>query len=91
MLFDLQLPDGTGIDVCRAASVDPSGRGLLATSSGDDEALMAAVLAGAAGYLVKVALGSDITARDSKGGRRQVADRSHDRRPGEPSARDRSR
>ena len=43
MVLDLRLQDGTGIDVCRAVrAVDPSIRGLLLTSSGDDEALMAA-------------------------------------------------
>ena len=61
MLLDLQLQDGTGIEVCRAVrSVKPSVTGLLLTASGDDEALSAAVLAGAAGYLVKESRSSDI-------------------------------
>lgn len=62
MVLDLRLQDGTGIGVCRAVrSVDPSVRGLLLTSSGDDEASEAAILAGAAGYVVKLTRSSDIT------------------------------
>jgi two-component system, NarL family, response regulator DevR len=55
MVLDVQLQDGTGIEVCRRVrAVDPDIRGLLLTSAGDDEALVAAVLAGADGYLVKL-------------------------------------
>jgi len=61
MLLDLQLQDGSGIEICRAVrSARPSVSGLLLTASGDDEALAAAVLAGAAGYLVKQSRASDI-------------------------------
>ena len=61
MVLDLRLQDGTGVEVCRAVrSVDPSIVGLLLTSSDDDEALVAAMLAGAAGYAIKVARNSDI-------------------------------
>ncbi len=53
-IFDARLPDGSGIDVCREIrSQDPSIAGLVLTSFDDDEALAAAVLAGAAGYLLK--------------------------------------
>jgi DNA-binding NarL/FixJ family response regulator len=53
-VFDARLPDGSGIDVCRQVrSVDPSIRGLILTSYDDDDALSAAVLAGASGYLLK--------------------------------------
>ena len=62
MVLDLRLQDGTGIEVCRAVrAADPSVRGLLLTSSGDDEALAAAILAGAGGYVVKLTRSSDIT------------------------------
>jgi DNA-binding NarL/FixJ family response regulator len=62
MVLDFRLQDGTGIEVCRAVrSSDPSIRGLLLTSSGDDEALIAAILAGASGYVVKLTRSSDIT------------------------------
>ncbi|HWM72328.1 MAG TPA: response regulator transcription factor [Nocardioides sp.] len=61
MVLDLRLQDGTGVEVCRAVrSVDPSISGLLLTSSDDDEALVAAMLAGAAGYVIKLARNADI-------------------------------
>jgi DNA-binding NarL/FixJ family response regulator len=63
MVLDLQLQDGTGIEVCRAVrSVNPSVSGLLLTSSGDDEALVSAILAGAAGYVVKLTRTGDFVA-----------------------------
>ena len=61
LLLDLQLEDGSGVEVCRAVrSVKPSARGLLLTAAGDDVASAAAVLAGATGYLVKVTRSIDI-------------------------------
>lgn len=61
MVLDLQLQDGTGIEVCRAVrAVDPSVHGLLLTSSDEDGALAAAILAGASGYIVKASVGADI-------------------------------
>ena len=62
MVLDLRLQDGTGIEVCRAVrAANPAVRGLLLTSADDDEALEAAILAGASGYVVKLTRGSDIT------------------------------
>lgn len=53
-IFDARLPDGSGIDVCREVrSVDPAIAGLILTSFDDEQALATAVLAGAAGYLMK--------------------------------------
>ena len=53
-IFDARLPDGSGIDVCRdVRSVDPAIAGLILTSFDDEQALATAVLAGAAGYLLK--------------------------------------
>lgn len=61
MVLDARLPDGSGIDVCRdVRSVDPTIVGLILTSYDDDDALRAAVLAGAAGYLLKDVRGSDL-------------------------------
>jgi two-component system response regulator DevR len=55
MVLDLQLQDGSGVQVCRAVrAVAPHVRGLLVTSAGDDEALEASVLAGASGYATKI-------------------------------------
>jgi two-component system response regulator DevR len=61
MVLDLQLQDGSGIDVCRRVrAVAPDVRGLLLTSAADDDALLAAVLAGAAGYVVKLSSTLDV-------------------------------
>ncbi len=60
-VLDARLPDGSGIDVCRdVRSVDSSIKALILTSYDDDEALFAAILAGAAGYLLKQVGGSDL-------------------------------
>ena len=60
-VLDARLPDGSGIDVCRdVRSVDPSIKVLILTSYDDDEALFAAILAGAAGYLLKQVGGNDL-------------------------------
>ncbi|MDQ6687325.1 MAG: response regulator transcription factor [Actinomycetota bacterium] len=60
-VLDARLPDGSGIDVCRdVRSIDPSIKALILTSYDDDEALFAAILAGAAGYLLKQVGGNDL-------------------------------
>ncbi len=60
-ILDARLPDGSGIDVCRdIRSVDPSIRALILTSFEDDEALFAAIMAGAAGYVLKQIRGNDL-------------------------------
>jgi DNA-binding NarL/FixJ family response regulator len=60
-VLDARLPDGSGIDVCRAVrSVDPSIQALILTSYEDDEALFAAIMAGAAGYVLKQIRGTDL-------------------------------
>jgi DNA-binding NarL/FixJ family response regulator len=59
-VLDARLPDGSGIDVCRdVRSVDPSIRALILTSFDDDDALFAAIMAGAAGYILKQVRGTD--------------------------------
>ena len=53
-VLDARLPDGSGIDVCRdVRSVDPTIKALILTCYDDDEALFAAIMAGAAGYVLK--------------------------------------
>ncbi|MEV4413104.1 response regulator transcription factor [Catellatospora sp. NPDC049609] len=60
-VLDGRLPDGSGIDVCRdVRSVDPAIKGLILTSYEDDEALFAAIMAGAAGYVLKQIKGTDL-------------------------------
>lgn len=60
-VLDVRLPDGSGIEVCRELrSTAPEVRALILTSYDDDEALFAAIMAGASGYLLKVIAGSDV-------------------------------
>ncbi|HET8663823.1 MAG TPA: response regulator transcription factor [Nocardioides sp.] len=60
-ILDARLPDGSGIDVCREVrAVDPTIRALILTSYDDDEALFAAIMAGASGYILKEATGQDL-------------------------------
>jgi two-component system, NarL family, response regulator DevR len=60
-VLDARLPDGSGIDVCREVrSIDPSIRGLILTSFDDDDALFAAIMAGASGYVLKNVRGTDL-------------------------------
>jgi two-component system response regulator DevR len=60
-ILDGRLPDGSGIEVCREVrAVDPSIKGLVLTSYDDDEAMFTAILAGAAGYVLKQIEGSSL-------------------------------
>ena len=53
-ILDVRLPDGNGIELCRELiSLKPDLKVLMLTSFQDDEALLGAVLGGAAGYLIK--------------------------------------
>jgi len=59
-ILDGRLPDGSGIDVCREVrSLDPRIAALILTSYDDDEALFSAIMAGAAGYILKQVRGND--------------------------------
>lgn len=60
-VLDLRLPDGDGIDVCREVrSRHPEIACIIITSYSDDEAVYAAIMAGAAGYLLKQVRGTDL-------------------------------
>jgi two-component system response regulator DevR len=60
-VLDVRLPDGDGVEVCREVrSGNPEIACLMLTSYVDDEALFDAVMAGAAGFLLKEIRGSDI-------------------------------
>jgi len=60
-VLDVRLPDGNGIDVCRdIRSQHPEVRCLILTGYDDDEAINAAVLAGASGYVLKDVRGSGL-------------------------------
>lgn len=54
VVMDLRLPDGSGIEGCREIRAEvPDAHVLILTSYADDDALFSAVMAGAAGYVLK--------------------------------------
>ena len=60
-IVDMRLPDGNGVEVCREVrSRDSRIQCLILTSFADDEALFDAIMAGAAGYLLKQIKGMDL-------------------------------
>src|SRR6187200_2207586 len=57
---DIVVVDESGFDVCREIrSRDPEIAALILTSYDDDDALFAAIMAGAAGYILKQVGGND--------------------------------
>jgi len=68
-VLDVRLPDGDGVEVCREVrSRHPEIACIMLTSFADDEAVYAAILAGASGYVLKQVRGADLVE-----GIRQVA------------------
>jgi two-component system response regulator DevR len=62
-VLDVRLPDGDGISVCRELrSHMPRLACLMLTSFDDDDALLDAIMAGAAGYVLKEIKGADLVA-----------------------------
>ncbi|MGC4932627.1 response regulator [Gordonia sp. DT30] len=62
-VLDVRLPDGNGVELCRdVRSAEPSVHCLMLTSYADDDALLAAVLAGASGFVLKQILGHNLVA-----------------------------
>src|SRR6266516_1697330 len=60
VVMDVRLPDGSGVEACRAIREElPGTRVIMLTSFPDDEAVLSAIVAGASGYLLK-----QIRARD---------------------------
>ena len=60
-ILDVRLPDGDGVEVCREIrSKHPEIACLMLTSYADDEALFSAIMAGAAGYVLKQVRGNDL-------------------------------
>jgi DNA-binding NarL/FixJ family response regulator len=61
-VLDVRLPDGEGVNVCRdvRSAVIPPPACLMLTSYSDDKALLGAIMAGAAGYLLKQVTGVDL-------------------------------
>jgi DNA-binding NarL/FixJ family response regulator len=62
-VLDVRLPDGNGVAVCRELrSAMPALACLMLTSFEDDDALLDAIMAGAAGFVLKQIKGSDLVA-----------------------------
>ncbi len=60
-ILDVRLPDGSGVEICREIRDSlPMTRVLMLTSYSDDEALFDAIMAGAAGYVLKEIRGTDL-------------------------------
>jgi two-component system, NarL family, response regulator DevR len=60
-VLDVRLPDGSGIEVCREIRSDlPEIACVMLTSYADDEALIASIMAGASGYVLKQVGGADL-------------------------------
>jgi two-component system, NarL family, response regulator DevR len=60
-VLDVRLPDGSGVEVCREIRNNhPEINCLMLTSFADDEALFSAIMAGAAGYVLKQIRGTDL-------------------------------
>ena len=61
VVLDVRLPDGNGVELCRELrSRRPELRCLMLTSYDDDDAMFYALMAGAAGFVLKHVLGSDL-------------------------------
>ncbi len=60
-VLDVRLPDGNGVELCRELKARCEDlHALMLTSFDDDDALMNAVMAGAAGYVLKQIRGTDL-------------------------------
>jgi len=63
VVMDVRLPDGTGIEACREIRAElPATRVVMLTSYPDEEAVLSAIVAGAAGYLLKQIRARDLVA-----------------------------
>jgi two-component system, NarL family, response regulator DevR len=60
-VLDMRLPDGDGLELCRRLrDLEPTPRCLVLTAFDDEQALVAAINAGASGYLLKQVRGQDL-------------------------------
>ncbi len=60
-VLDVRLPDGSGVAFCREMrSSSPSMRAIMLTSFDDEDALFAAIMAGASSFLLKDIRGHDL-------------------------------
>ncbi len=62
VIMDVRLPDGSGVEACRDIRANrPETKVLMLTSYADDEAVLASIMAGASGYLLKQTRGQALT------------------------------
>jgi DNA-binding NarL/FixJ family response regulator len=60
-VLDVRMPDGNGVELCRELRASmPDLSCLMLTSYADDEALLNAIMGGAAGFVLKQVLGNDL-------------------------------
>ena len=63
VVMDVRLPDGSGIEACREIRSElPETRVVMLTSYPDEDAVLAAIVAGASGYLLKQVRARDLVA-----------------------------
>jgi len=61
VIMDVRLPDGSGVEACREIRAErPDTKVLMLTSYADDEAVLASIIAGASGYLLKQTRSQDL-------------------------------
>jgi DNA-binding NarL/FixJ family response regulator len=61
VLMDVRMPEETGVEACRDIIARfPGTKVLMLTSYADEEALMASIIAGASGYVLKKVKGDDL-------------------------------
>ena len=61
VIMDIRLPDGSGVEACRAIrEARPETKVIMLTSYADDDAVFASIIAGASGYLLKQTRGQAV-------------------------------
>jgi DNA-binding NarL/FixJ family response regulator len=61
VVMDIQLPDGSGIEACRAIRTEmPDTKLIMLTGFANDDAVMSSIMAGASAFLLKTTPGEEI-------------------------------
>lgn len=67
VVMDIQMPDGNGIEACRAIKADlPDTRLIMLTGFANDDAVMSSIMAGASAFLLKTTPGEEIASAIEK-------------------------
>lgn len=78
IVMDVRLPDGSGIDATHEIRAShPDTHVLMLTTYADDDAMLASIMAGASGYVLKQVRGSDLVRAVRTVGRGQKSPRCH--------------